>query len=239
MKGQQGMKNDRTYSDLPGLHRTSLTEEAAMTIRRAILSGKFTHGQQLTESRISEGFHISRAPVREALQQLMSQGLVVHHPNRGYFLKKFSARDIEDMSLMRIAIEKFAVQLAIERASDEEIDALGKIVGEMEAFSETAPHDDMAAYEADHRFHDWLCQIAHHDMLRTIWKMMHDQIAVALNSLVNAYEWPGDAAFAHSHREIVNALRSRDIVAAQKAIEKHIADGVAAFREHPNRIAEE
>ena len=110
------MKNEKAYTDLPGLHRTSLTEEAAMTIRRAILSGKFTQGQQLTESRISEGFNISRAPVREALQQLMTQGLVVHHPNRGYFLKKFSARDIEEMSLLRAVIEKFAIQLAVERA---------------------------------------------------------------------------------------------------------------------------
>ena len=233
------MKSKKVFEGLQGLQRTSLTEEAATTIRRAILSGQFEHGQQLTESRISEGFNISRAPVREALQQLMTQGLLVHHPNRGYFLKTFSAKDIEEMSLLRIAIEKFAIRLAIGRASNEEIDALEKIVNEMERISVDAPHDSAAAYEADHRFHDLLCQIAHHDMLRTIWKMMHDQISVALNSLVNAYEWPADANFAKSHREIIRALRGRDVTAAEFAVEKHIADGVAAFREHPNRVAEE
>ena len=233
------MKNKKAYTDLPGLQRTSLTEEAAMTIRRAILSGKFTQGQQLTESRISEGFNISRAPVREALQQLMTQGLVVHHPNRGYFLKTFSAEDVEEMSLLRIAVEKFAIQLAIQRASDAEIDALEAIVEEMEAMSTATPEDQVMAYELDHKFHDWLCQIAHHGMLRSMWKMMHDQIAVALNSLVNAYEWPADPEFVSSHRKVLDALRSRDVAAAESAIEAHIADGVSAFRENPNRIAKE
>jgi len=232
------MRSDKVFSGFTELNRATLTEEAAATIRRAILSGKFANGQQLTESRISEEFQISRAPVREALQQLMTQGLVVHHRNRGYFLRTFSIKDIEDMSLMRAAIEKFAIGLAIERATDAEIDALEVTVREMEERAVDAPGDSDAAYDADYRFHDQICRMAHHDMLRTVWGMMHDQISVALHSLITAYEWPADSDFAASHRQVLEAIRGRDAAAAQAAIENHIGEGMTAFRSHPDRVRE-
>jgi DNA-binding GntR family transcriptional regulator len=232
------MRNDKVFTRFGGLNRATLTEEAAATIRRAILSGEFVNGQQLNESRISEEFQISRAPIREALAQLMTQGLVVHQRNRGYFVRTFTAKDVEDMLLLRAAMEKFAVGLAIERATDDEIDALETIVREMEEGAPEASGDSDAGYRSEYRFHDQICRMAHHDMLRTIWGMMHDQISVALHSVVNAYEWPAAKTFGASHREVLEPIRNRDAAAAKAAVDKHIGEGMTAVRTHPNGIDE-
>lgn len=231
------MRNDKVFAGFTELNRATLTDEAAATIRRAILSGKFTNGQQLTESRISEEFRISRAPVREALQQLMTQGLVVHYRNRGYFVRTFTVKDVEDMLLLRAAMEKFAVGLAIERATEEEIDALEAIVLEMEGAPDASGDPD-AGYRSEYRFHEQICLMAHHDMLRTVWGMMHDQISVALHSVVNSYEWPANKSFGASHREVLEPIRNRNSTAAKAAIDKHIGEGMTAFRSRPDRVHE-
>ena len=122
------MTDKTMFKESPLIKRRTITEEVVDIIRKAIMEGHYANNQQITESRISEEFNISRAPVREALRELTNKGLVTHHPNRGYFLREFSIDDIEEICSLRSALEKLAVKLVIERASDEEINELGDIV---------------------------------------------------------------------------------------------------------------
>jgi DNA-binding GntR family transcriptional regulator len=220
------------FAKLPELNRATLTEEAARSLRLAILSGEIPDGQQLTESRISKEFNISRAPVREALQQLVSQGLVTHYPHRGYFLRTFSVADIEDLSLLRIALERLAMRLAIERGSEAETEALDTVVGDMErAVADSSDGVGRAVY-FDYDFHRKLCAMSHHKPLISMWSSMQDQISAAIRSLLKSFPRLVDDRVVQSHRVIAAALRARDVNAACDIIEKHVSDGVAMLKQH-------
>ena len=219
------VKGKNLFAENPLTKRRTLTEEVVDLIRQAILDGQFVNNQQIKESRLSEGLNISRAPVREALRELANKGLVIHHPNRGYFLRDFSLEDIEEICLLRCALEKLAVKLVIERASDEEIDALEVIVDGM---GDELPDMQHASLD-DYQFHQMLCILAKHKYLQEDWSLMADQTSLAISSINLSFE-EASTGFSGGHREILNAIRSRDIQKAEKLIEEHILSGVRNLR---------
>ena len=208
-------------NETPFAKRVTLTEEIAQLIRQAILEGHFENGQQLTESRISEEFKISRAPVREALRELTNKGLVTHHPNRGYFLREFNFTDVEEICLLRTILEKLAVKLTVERATDDEVEELEDIVKEME----TNVPDINQASLYDYQFHQKICMLAKHRYLQEYWSLMADQMSLAIASINRSFQ-DASTGFVGGHREILESIRSRDIRKAEKAIEDHIFMGV-------------
>ena len=74
-------------------------------IRRLILSRQLYPGQQLRQAELAQLLNISRSPIREALQGLLSEGLVDHHPNRGYFVTRLSGDMLKQIFLMRRLLE--------------------------------------------------------------------------------------------------------------------------------------
>jgi DNA-binding GntR family transcriptional regulator len=79
---RESIVNDKTmFKESPLIKRRTITEEVVDIIRKAIMEGHYANNQQITESRISEEFNISRAPVREALRELTNKGLVTHRRN--------------------------------------------------------------------------------------------------------------------------------------------------------------
>jgi|TARA_B110000259_G_C13866280_1_gene342940 DNA-binding GntR family transcriptional regulator len=214
--------NDKTmFKESPLIKRRTITEEVVDIIRKAIMEGHYANNQQITESRISEEFNISRAPVREALRELTNKGLVTHHPNRGYFLREFSIDDIEEICSLRSALEKLAVKLVIERASDEEINELGDIVDTMK---NELPNMQHASID-DYQFHQKLGALSKHKHLQEYWSLMADQTSLAISNINRSFE-SASTGFVGGHKEILDAIRSRDTVKAEKLIEEHILVGV-------------
>ena len=109
----------------------SLREAALAAIRQAISRGDLKPGQRLVESDVAEQMGISRAPVREALRQLETEGLVVSEPHRGTFVAEVSATDLWEIYTLRAAIERLAVRLVTEKASAEMLAQLQQAVADM------------------------------------------------------------------------------------------------------------
>ncbi|GAJ96720.1 GntR family transcriptional regulator [Rhizobium rhizogenes] len=89
-------------------------------LREAILSGDLTEGTQLRQDQLAEQFGISRIPVREALRQLETEGLVKIEPNRGAIVASLSLDDVLEMLDIRIALECHALRLAIPEMAEED-----------------------------------------------------------------------------------------------------------------------
>ena len=106
----------------------SLTEKVFSEIEQAILSGIYSAGDQLVESKISLELGVSRTPVREALKQLELEGLVTTIPNKGTFVVGVSTEDILDIYTIRVAVEGISSQMAAERVTDGEIKELENLV---------------------------------------------------------------------------------------------------------------
>ena len=90
----------------------TLKDSIADVISQAIFSGKIKPGDRLNESQLARELKVSRAPIREALQQLEEQGLIVNHPRRGMFVVNLEDDDLQRINSLRLIIEAEALRLA-------------------------------------------------------------------------------------------------------------------------------
>ena len=87
------------------LRHDSLARGAADWIAEHIISGEIKPGEKLTETGLAERMGISRSPVREALQALSREGLIILEPRRGAYVSELNARDVRDLYACRLLIE--------------------------------------------------------------------------------------------------------------------------------------
>ena len=91
----------------------NLREQVYTRLRNSILEGEYHGNQQLRESELTERYGVSRSPVREALKQLVGDGLAYNIPNRGVFVRQITEADVESIFDIRILVERYALQKMI------------------------------------------------------------------------------------------------------------------------------
>lgn len=124
-----------------------------LALREAIVAGDIEAGAQLKQDELAAYFHVSPAPVREALRQLESEGLVQHHPNRGVFVTDLSPEEALEVLLpVRLQLEDYAFHRI---ASDLTAELLIDLETQVELMRDGATHGDIGMInEADVRFHE-------------------------------------------------------------------------------------
>ncbi len=128
-------------------------------VYQLLLSGELAPGDQLKESLLAAQMGISRAPIREAMKELIMDGLVDYRPQVGNFIPVLSAKEIVDCYTTRGLLEGFAVGSGCQRISEEELGHLYAMVDEMESCARSR-HQKMVV-EVGGQFHDLL--ISHCD----------------------------------------------------------------------------
>ena len=98
-----------------------LSEKIYRSIKADIDSGVIDGRSFLSEAQLAKQFGVSKAPVRDALHLLCSQGYLISYPRKGYMLNMYSADELNQIQVIRRQVEKLCVKLVIEHASDEEI----------------------------------------------------------------------------------------------------------------------
>ncbi len=208
---------------LERLTRTNLRHEVYARVRAAVLTGELTRDDRITETGLSEMLGVSRAPVREALRQLEQEGLVESLGTRGY--RVVETPDVHEVSLLRIALERLAVALVIERGIEEDFRDLRTIVDQMRAAIEAGEPEQ--ARHLDNVFHERLCQASHHDLLVSTWNSIRTQLTIATRAVNRSYSDP--SGLPERHMRIVEVLESGDTSRAQEEIERHIRSGLESF----------
>ncbi len=203
---------------LPQLRSVSLRENVAELLIEKILSGKFEPGDRLNESALSRQLQVSRAPIREALQQLQEQGLVVNQPRRGMFVVQLTTDDVRKINAMRIVLEGEALVLCRDHMTPAVLRRLHQMIEKMEL------REQMTALEAtrlDFSFH------------RAIWANTGNEYLerslTSLTSSLFSYKLvtkPADErmrTILDSHRPLFEFLTGDgDVLAARKVIRDHV-----------------
>ena len=96
----------------------TLKETAYQTIREKLIAGHFPPGSRLSDDLIAREIGISRSPVREAINQFVSEGLVEYRPRCGTYVRQLSFKELEDLWGVRAAMETYAVVEAVDRLSE-------------------------------------------------------------------------------------------------------------------------
>lgn len=105
------------------LHIDRVFDVTYLTLRRRILSGELPGGTPLRVPALSHAFNVSRSPVREAVAQLVADGLAVAQPRRGAVVRRFTVEEIADLYLVRTTLESLAARLVAERGAWEPVRA--------------------------------------------------------------------------------------------------------------------
>src|SRR5215207_3154943 len=117
---------------LGGLERTTTPEGVYRVLRAVILDGTVPPGGQLRERDIAVDLGISRSPLREALTRLEEEGLIVRIPFRGAFVVEVSAQDVAEIASIRLRVEPYAGELAIEALRGEHRSLLMQTVEDLD-----------------------------------------------------------------------------------------------------------
>lgn len=109
----------------------TLKQHAYEVIRQKLLNGEFPPGGRLSDEALSKELGISRSPIREAISQLSTEGLVVHKPRSGAYMRQPSQQELAELYDIREALEAKAAAMAAERMDDREITKLKKLCDQM------------------------------------------------------------------------------------------------------------
>jgi len=215
-----------TDSHIRPLDPLRLGEEVARMLRRAIVSGELPSGTHLVESMLSERFQVSRAPIREALRELESEGLVESR-RRGVYVKALTHEDVWELYDLRVMLEGAAVELAVSRFDEDDIGALRRQLDTMAAAAGEGRRDDFA--EADIGFHTTFFErVGHHRLLR-VWQSFAETYRVILEITDNGN--PDLDSVVVDHRHILAAIERRDPADARHRSEASLRRGQSEFEE--------
>lgn len=190
--------------------------DAYSLILDAIDTGVYRPGDRLVESELAERFGVSRTPIREALQRLETQSMLVRD-GRSLIVASLDHNQLAELYVVRTELEGLAARLAARHATDEEIRVLRAMAAEDRALL----GDPKALSRANRRFHKQIHLASHNRYLVQQLDLVHRSMAL-LASTSLAAEGRGPAALAE-HEAIVDAIAAHDGDAAHAALRDHIS----------------
>lgn len=99
----------------------TLKETAYQTIREKLISGEYPPGSRISDDLIAREIGVSRSPVREAINQFVSEGLAEYRPRCGTYVRTLSTKELDDLWGVRIALESYAAMEAADNATEEQV----------------------------------------------------------------------------------------------------------------------
>ena len=205
------------YTELEN-NNAPLSESLLGKLQRDILTGEFKPGKKLTEQELCSRYMVSRTPVREALKQLETDGLVENILNRGAFVVGMSDQDYEDMFELRKIYEIQAVKWAIERISEEEMEKLEETFEFMEFYTLRNDIDKMLTINTG--FHQVIYEASHNRQLKKL--LSSYQNFVKYKNAESVYDDDYLQSVLEEHRAIFKAFVDKDVKAGAQAMESHM-----------------
>ena len=226
---------ENTAWGLGSVERRSTTDQVLHELRTAILAGRIKPTEQLPEAALARAFGTGRSAIREALRQLVQEGLVVSELNRGARVRPVSTEDVIDVYRARTAIEVAAVGVLLEQA--ESID-VGKLRDAQRAIRAAAPTDcrespshDLIAADID--FHRTLVGLAGSPRL----SRAHEPLAAESQMLLNWHPVYSVRDYVADHEKLVVAIASRD-PGAGEVVRAHLMLSVELLLGEATRYAD-
>jgi len=197
-----------------------LREQIVQRLRDDVLSGRLAEGTPLREIELSRRFRVSRGPVREALQQLTHEGVLIAEPNRGVRVSPSAPDSIRELVLpIRRTVETYALRLFFADITQDDFAAWERILGRLKDACQK--RDYAAIAEQDIALHRAFLDRAAQPDLSAVWSMLVARVRRHFRQEHSKYENPMDIYA--EHRALVDTFRRGDLEAAVKALEQNIA----------------
>ena len=189
-------------------------------VYQLLLTNELNPGDQLKETLLAEQMGISRAPIREAMKELIMNGLVDYRPQVGNFIPVFSPKQIIDSYTTRGVLEGYAVMNTCDQFSAEETEKLESLVAQMEKSAIKKNHK--MVIDTGGEFHDLL--ISKCDNVQLL--EYTDRLSLKLHILFFKY-WGklySPAEIGRRHQEIVESIKSKDLNLIEQVVRQHYVE---------------
>ncbi|MDQ0635817.1 DNA-binding GntR family transcriptional regulator [Arthrobacter pascens] len=194
-------------------------------LREQIVQGTFRPGEQINESVLATQLHTSRGPVREALQRLCQEGILVSRRNRGVFVLELATDDIREIYAVREAVESTAADALLD-AGDEQVkdtcQDLTAIISDMA--KQVAVSDWQAIAQLDMEFHTSFVAGTGNTRLIRIYQTLAAESRMCILNLAVAY--PRVDVLVQEHQNILDLLEAGDREELHIAIKRHMEKAV-------------
>jgi len=194
-----------SLADSPPIPYRTITERIAHWIREQIVQRALVPGTRLREARIARQLQTSRAPVREAINQLELEGLVTKRPNQSARIVELTGPKLREVASLRNVLENYGASLALDRLDAEGFRVLAGIVRTMKEAAEQS--DFSQVVEQDYAFHDCLMKTTGHELLYEMWSRMSGQVRLLVSG--TNYMDQDLRGIAQPHGRILAAMRVR------------------------------
>ena len=203
----------------------SLALKAYTEIRKKILSQQLSANTRLKEDEWAGKIEVSRMAIREALNRLLGEGIVTVGEKGGYFVKPITLADVKQIREMREILEIGALKLSYKKITPADIKQLEAICDDFSLMVKQGYYN--GACEADIKFHETLIKCAQNDKLTLLYMSSHiplfnEKLGKALTEF-DDYEITDK-----EHRQIVKALKAKNLKLAEQTMLAHFERGVSA-----------
>jgi DNA-binding GntR family transcriptional regulator len=200
-----------------GAARRDNVEHVYRRVREAILEGEIPPSTVMSQVALADELGVSRTPLREALRMLQSEGLVDAQANRRVTVRPISATDLEELVVMRVALETEALRLAVSRLEPEDIAALEGRLAEMAHFAEAKDYPRwQQPHSAFHRGLTAAAGVRVNAMLAQLSDHAERYRRVHIARSPKAWQTEG-------HREILDAAKKGDREKAGRLLADHLS----------------
>lgn len=188
-------------------------------LRKAIGHGELKPGMQLGEADLARKLGVSRGPLREGMQRLTQEGLLIAIRNRGLFVVDMTPDDVRDMYLAREAIERAAARKILSGDHTTAGTILLDVVAEMAAASDPAE-----VGEVDIAFHERLVQLAASPRLSRMHQTFITETRMCIHALEETYS--ASEVRVEEHRALAEAIKSGDPALVDQLLTAHMDDAI-------------
>lgn len=202
--------------------KKDITTLAYEYIKNRILSFQLSPGVKISDEEVAQRLGTSRTPVREALNRLTEQGLVESRPNRGFAVKVFTKKEVEDHYVLRESLESLAVELTMRNLDQKKIKSLRELLKTYPALMKS---QDLARFnDGDERFHDLVVLFSGNSALYETLRNLHGKIRI-----IRRYDHIRSSSFGETyqeHSQILDYMIKGQVAKAKKAMSDHILNSM-------------
>lgn len=204
------------------LHRPApLYQQVYELLRRKILNGEYAPGESVQESRTAEMLKVSRTPVREALQQLEREGLLITQGSERAVANP-TREEFVDLYTCRSALERIVAERSAHLAPPSDIEVMAAAIDEARAASGAGDHAGVIA--ANTRFHDRMIESARMPPLLQLMSTIRGQILLARRHLLS--DTAVEVAICNEHAALLEAIREGNAGEAQERMALHMNNDI-------------
>ena len=199
---------------------TPRREAVVTAIRRAIVLGDLRPGEKLREIPLAAALDVSRPTLREALNLLVQDGLLVQEPYRGFSVTELDAGALRDIARTRIPLDRIAIAAILEDPSGERLQLVREAWDQYAAVGPDA--DPLAQHDAHVNLHRGIWVASQNAMLLRLWPVTEALATIALAQDQAARHDPDRAH--QLHRELFEAILSRRPERIERELTRHTVD---------------